>query len=161
MLCDAGQYPRADFLAFVKGENVIGPTRTSPNAVRSARLPFTRPTNAKQRGQNLPGFGRRPMAHDIANTSLSSGISSPYSSRSAIARNANALAFETASFRLSPYAMTPGSSGISAIHRPSSSLSISIFIINPVDAQMALPKGMARGTFAIPAATTRAFFRRL
>ena len=132
MLGDTCQHLRSKLLLIMKCENAVGPTYPSKHAVRSARLPFDRPTNAKQGSEDLTSFGRRPMAHDdTANTSFSSGISSPYSSLSAMTRKANASAFETASFRLSPYAMTPGSAGISAIHRPSSSLSISTFILSP------------------------------
>jgi len=98
-------------------------------AVRCAGLAFDCPTNAEQRSEDLTGSGWRPWTHaETANTSLSSGISSPCSSLSARTRKANASAFEIASFRLSPHAITPGSSGISAIQRPPSSLSIPIFM---------------------------------
>ena len=69
---------RADLFAIMKCENVVGPTDPGKNAMRGAGLPFDRPTNAKQGSEDLTGFGRRPTAHgDTANTSLSSGISSP------------------------------------------------------------------------------------
>src|ERR1035441_525945 len=48
---------------------------------------------------------------------------SPCSISSAITRRARALAFSVASSELAPYTVTPGSSGISAIHRPSVSRS--------------------------------------
>jgi hypothetical protein len=97
--------------------------------MRRTLLPFDCPANPKQGSKHLLCFRRRPLAHAATvNTSFSSGISSSWSSRSASTRRANACAFEIAWLRVSPYTMTPGSSGISAIHRPSSSLSTSIFI---------------------------------
>src|ERR1039458_3865423 len=48
---------------------------------------------------------------------------SPCSISSAITRRARALAFSVASSELAPYTVTPGSSGMSAIHRPSVSRS--------------------------------------
>src|ERR1700728_1857575 len=55
------------------------------------------------------------------------GTFSEFSTSSAMTRKANAYAFRLASSSVFPYTITPGTAGISAIHRPSSSSSVSIF----------------------------------
>jgi hypothetical protein len=58
-------------------------------------------------------------------TLIESGMSFDFSTSSATAYNARAYAFALASSTVVPYAIAPGTSGISAIHRPSVSRSIS------------------------------------
>src|ERR1035438_1666094 len=83
------------------------------------------PPDPLQRRQRASRLGRGPSAHAaIENRSVSApdGIS-PCSISSAITRNARALAFRVASSGVTPYTVTPGSSGISPIQRPSVSRS--------------------------------------
>jgi hypothetical protein len=71
-------------------------------------------------------LGTRPLAQaETVRTLIDSGMSLDFSTSSAIAYSASAYAFALASSSDDPYAMAPGTSGISAIHRPSVSRSIS------------------------------------
>ena len=51
MFCDARQHSWADFLAFVEGEHVIGPTLAFEDAMR-AYLPLEPPADAMERAQD-------------------------------------------------------------------------------------------------------------
>ena len=125
-LGDTGEHARPDFLAIVEGENEIRPALTGKNAVRGSALTFDHPPEREQGGEDTAGFARRPETHaGTRNVSARSGTASPASMRSARMRSARDSARSTASFRLAPYARHPGNAGISAIHRPSSSWSIS------------------------------------
>src|SRR5579863_5821008 len=86
------------------------------------------PSLAKQGFVHSTRFSARPDAHAIARVKLidEGGSSSQCSTLSATARNAIAYAFTIASCLSPPYAIAPGTSGISAIHRPSFSRSISM-----------------------------------
>ena len=71
-------------------------------------------------------LGTRPLTQaETVRTLIDSGMSLDFSTSSAIAYSASAYAFALASSSDDPYAMAPGTSGISAIHRPSVSRSIS------------------------------------
>jgi len=119
----------ANFFPIMKGKYVIRPSVPTQNTVRTGGFPLDQPTQTKKSSQHLPRFRRRPPAHaDIAKSSWSPGIASPWSRRSAITRSASASALAIACFRVFPYAMIPDRSGASAIHRPFFSRSISIFM---------------------------------
>ncbi len=57
MLGNPRQHLRSDLFTIMKCKNVIGPARPSKNAVGSPRLPFDRPTNAKQGSEDFMGSG--------------------------------------------------------------------------------------------------------
>jgi hypothetical protein len=88
-------------------------------------LPLEPPTDSLQRSEYSRCLAPRPIHSWTAKTPSISGIGSPCSKRSARTRNARAFVLATASSRSCPYASTPGSSGTSPIHLPSSSRSIS------------------------------------
>src|SRR5437764_9461436 len=68
----------------------------------------------------------RPLAQaDTGSTLIESGMLLDFSTSSATAYNASAYALALASSIEAPYAIAPGTSGISAIHGPSVSRSIS------------------------------------
>src|ERR1019366_1436973 len=92
---------------------------------RTIDMVFFQEHSFQIRRQRASRLGRRPSAHAaIENRSVSApdGIS-PCSISSAITRNARALAFRVASSGVAPYTVTPGSSGMSPIQRPSVSRS--------------------------------------
>ena len=125
-LGDPRQHTRADLLTGAERKHVLRPTATRKDLVRS-RGAFDAPPDTQQGRQNAASLDGWPSAHAAANWMVFGlGEGSPCSSRSATTRSANAFARLAASSRLSPYAMTPGSSMISAIQRPSSSRSVSI-----------------------------------
>jgi len=71
-------------------------------------------------------LGTRPLAQaEMVRMLIDSGMSLDFSTSSAIAYSARAYAFALASSADDPYAMAPGTSGISAIQRPSASRSTS------------------------------------
>src|SRR5208282_4395610 len=71
-------------------------------------------------------LGTRPLPQaETVRILIDSGMSLDFSTSSAIAYSANAYAFAFASPSDDPYAMAPGTSGISAIQRPSVSRSTS------------------------------------
>jgi hypothetical protein len=80
------------------------------------------PTDSLQSGQHSTCFAAWPLAHTKAKDNVR-GAESCFSMRSASTRSAIASVRANASSRVLPYDMTPGSSGISAIQRPSSSRS--------------------------------------
>jgi hypothetical protein len=127
---DSGEHVRADLFAVVKSKDVIRPIGSCQYSMRCSGLALDRPTDAEQSRQDQASLARRPTTHaGTAKSSSSSGTVSPCSIRSAMTRRASVSALATASALLSPYAITPGKSGISAIHRPSDSRSISIFMM--------------------------------
>ena len=84
------------------------------------------PTVPQQGPENEFGLGGAPFTQaEIGKMLIESGIFFDFSTSSAMAYSANAYAFALASSSVSPYAKAPGTSGISAIQRPSSSRSIS------------------------------------
>ena len=92
-----------------------------------SRLPFDCPAYSQQRRKDSPSASARPLIHAALNEMFrSSGPASPCSRRSARMRRASAWTLAVASSGVAPYVITPGSSTTSAIHRPSSSCSISI-----------------------------------
>ena len=121
---DAGEHAWPDLVCIVEGEDEIGPAFTRENPVRSGR-PLHGPPNAKQRSEDQPCLRGRPDAHAASKRSVTCGIASPCSKRSARTRSASTSALANASSRVEPYAITPGRATTSAIQRPSSSRSIS------------------------------------
>src|SRR6266700_561987 len=84
------------------------------------------PPIANERAEYDFSFVARPLAQaEILRTLIESGMSFDFSTSSATAYNASAYAFALASSTVVPYAIAPGTSGISAIQRPSVSRSIS------------------------------------
>ena len=81
----------ADFIVVVKSKDVVRPSLAHQRSMR-AGLPFDPPANAEQGRKHATRFQRRPMTHArTANRSASAvGTSSPFSTRSAITRKANA-----------------------------------------------------------------------
>ena len=143
-LGDPRQHARPNLLTGAEREHVLRPTVTRESLVRS-RGTFDAPTDAQQGRQNPSSLDGWPSAHAAANWMVFGlGEGSPCSSRSATTRSANAFARLVASSRLSPYAMTPGSSMTSAIQRPSSSRSVSI--VN----RICLAGSVRRETLATP-----------
>src|SRR6185295_8496450 len=105
-------------------EHEVRPAFTSEHSMRSRRA-LQRPADTQQRGKHEPRLCSWPDAHAASKRSVTWGIASPCSKRSARTRSASTSALERASSRLEPYANTPGSATTSAIQRPSSSRSIS------------------------------------
>lgn len=107
------------------------------------------PAVAKQRSFYQLGFCARPLAQaDAEGTEIESGMSFDFSTSSATACKARAYALALASSTVVPYASAPGTTGISAIHRPSSSRSITNSnrksrLLTDVDGL--LPDGMTLG----------------
>src|SRR5262249_17029492 len=113
----------------MKRENVVRRTKPLQYPVR-AGLPLYTPTDAEEGGQDALRLRGRPLGHAASkNSAISGGSASPFSIRSAITLNASTLVLARASASVAPYAITPGSAGISAIQRPSSSRSVSILSI--------------------------------
>ena len=87
------------------------------------------PPDLYQRRIYAAGRSAGPRAQAIARCRKlmdSGGSSCDFSTSSASARSAIAVAFAHASCSVMPYASAPATSGISAIQRPSSSRSVSI-----------------------------------
>ena len=119
-----------------ESEDVVRPAVAGKRLVGPA-LPLDRPSDAEQRRQDAGCPSRRPGDQAAMKEMVSSsGPASPCSSRSATTRSASAWARACASRCVGPYARTPGRSGTSAIHRPSSSCSSSI-----VSFRLRLPSG--------------------
>ena len=88
-LGNSRQHARIDFFAIVKCEHIVWPIWTGEDTVGSFGLALDTPSAPQKGGKHLPGFGRRPVGHaGTAKSSSSSGIASPWSSRSAITRRA-------------------------------------------------------------------------
>jgi len=76
-LADLCEKAGADLVAVMKRECVIGPPLAFEPAMR-AGLPSDCPSDAEQRGQELPGFDRSPTAHATEKTfAKGAGTSSP------------------------------------------------------------------------------------
>src|SRR5262249_4008954 len=86
---------------------------------------INRRSGRRERGEYEPRLRSRPSAHAASKRSVTWGIASPCSIRSARTRSASTSALASASSRVDPYAITPGRATTSAIQRPSSSRSIS------------------------------------
>ncbi len=78
MLCDAREHSRADFLAFVEGEHVVGPALTLEDSMRAC-LSLERPADAMERAQEASWFRRPPRAQAAKRLRASSGSGSPLS----------------------------------------------------------------------------------
>src|SRR5271157_2693036 len=118
------QGDRSQLLFVVLGKTELGPPLTPQRPMGTGGADNT-PPNALQRRQRPPRLGCGPLAHAaMENCSVSAaGFISPCSISSAITRRARDLAFSVASSGVAPYTVTPGSSGMSAIQRPSVSRS--------------------------------------
>ena len=129
-----------DLLAIVECEHVIRPSWANQHSVRPA-LTSHIPPDTQQSGKNGAGFAGRPNSHRAAyaandTVAVALASSSPDSIRSARTRKARARTKRAALSCVSAYVSTPGSSGTSAIHRPSSSCSNSIVRVIPTRVNM-------------------------
>jgi len=124
MLGHLRQRDRSQFLPVVVGKTVLWPALTPQGPMRAGGADDA-PTNSLQRRRHAPRLGRGPFAHAATeNCNMSAaGLISPCSISSAITRKARDLAFRVASSGVAPYTVTPGSSGMSPIQRPSVSRS--------------------------------------
>jgi hypothetical protein len=103
---------------------VVSESRTFKPTMRRPRpLWFRFPANSEERLIDAICLGAWPIAHK---NWIDFGGFLTCSVRSAITRRASAVTAISASFFVFPYAMTPGSSGTSANHRPSVSCSKSM-----------------------------------
>lgn len=122
------QHSRSDLDAVVECPNVVATFGVRQKDV-GAFLGFDRISDSQKCTKYLGRFGARPLAHcqaaSIETVTVSVG-SFCCSMRSARTRRASACADALASFSVAPYAITPGTSAISAIQRPSASRSVSI-----------------------------------
>jgi hypothetical protein len=112
----------------MEGPNVrVGVVAMAKFDVRSG-LMNRLPADLHKRLIYTAGPGAGPCAHAIARCRklMDSKASCDFSTSSASARKAIAVAFAHASCSVMPYASAPGTSGISAIQRPSSSSSVSM-----------------------------------
>jgi hypothetical protein len=94
-----------------------------PSQVERATLPlpfWVSPSNFQERLVDTACFAARPVAHE---NRIDLGGLLTCSVLSAMTRNASAVTATSASCRVAPYAITPGSSGTSASHLPSFSFS--------------------------------------
>src|SRR5271163_4912203 len=109
----------------MKPEHVVPVIRMAQFDVRTP-LRNDRPTFSEKCRLHCFCLGTRPLAQaEMVRMLIDSGMSLDFSTSSAIAYSARAYAFALASSADDPYAIAPGTSGISAIHRPSVSLSTS------------------------------------
>jgi hypothetical protein len=129
LLCNAREHFRAYFVAVVKSPGmsviIIAVTQLNVRTSLMDRLP----SDFYERLVYAAGPSTGPVAHAIARCRklMELGISScDFSTSSATARNAIAYALLMASRSVMPYAIAPGTSGTSAIQRPSSSRSVSM-----------------------------------
>jgi hypothetical protein len=114
-----------DFLIVVESEHVVPIIGMVQFNVRSLLTNYG-PTFSEEGPLDYFRLGTAPLAQaDIGRILIESGMSLDFSTSSAIAYSASAYAFAFASSSDDPYAMAPGTSGISAIQRPSVSRSIS------------------------------------
>jgi len=109
-----------EFDVVVPRPSVLREAFTHELHMRAFFLGFWSPADADQRTIHATGFAARPVAHEKR---MDLGGFFACSVRSARTRKANAVTATSASRRVSPYTITPGSSGISASHRPSVSCS--------------------------------------
>ena len=96
-------HARADFVIVVECEDIIRPTDSFQNLMRSARLTLDAPADLEKCSQDPPGFSRWPLTHGVtAKTPLIGGTGSPWSSRSARTRKARTCTRSIASWRVWP-----------------------------------------------------------
>ena len=125
-LCNSRQHARSDLFAVVEREYEVRVSVPRQCPMRPRRT-LERPSRALQPGQHSPGARAASRAHATANVILAGSKGCcPASILSASTRNASVSACAMASARLFPYCIAPGISMTSAIHRPSSSASVSI-----------------------------------
>ena len=137
MLCDSAEHLRPDFVFVVKCPSEIWPSFPFELDVRAALSVLNSPPNAQESTEDPTSFSAGPRTH---RKRIDLGGFFTCSVRSARTRKASAVTLTSASCFVSPYAITQGRSGISAIQRPSSSWSNSILKDSP-------PSGI-RGTVA-------------
>ena len=96
--------------------------------MRATHMLLDPPADVKPGSEDKTSPGCRPTAHaeTAKRTAKLSGTGSPFSTRSARTRRPRAWTRATASAGLEPETIRPGSEGISASHRPSSSCSTSM-----------------------------------
>jgi hypothetical protein len=129
MFCDSRQNFRSKFIAISVGPHI---TRVCCCFVFQFYMRTTlrdnRPPNLKKSLEGMFRLHAAPVTQAETQSSLiERGTFSEFSTSSAMARSASAYAFLLASSSVCPYTITPGTAGISAIQRPSSSRSVSIF----------------------------------
>jgi hypothetical protein len=125
MLGYSGQNRRAKFFFVMESKHVTAVSRMAQFYVRTFLRNYD-PPFANQRPKYDARLRTAPFAQaGMWRTLIESGMSLECSTSSAIAYKANAYAFAFASSTVVPYAIAPGTSGISAIQRPSVSRSIS------------------------------------
>ncbi len=120
---DSSHHCGSDFFAVVEAEHIVATHRMIQFYMR-ALLRNDRPSVTEKCAEHKLGFCAGPLTQaDAGRTLIESGMSLDFSTSSATAYNASAYAFALASSTVVPYAIAPGTSGISAIHRPSVSRS--------------------------------------
>jgi hypothetical protein len=115
----------ADFFVVVESEHVISALRVLELDVRTLSREDMPAISHKRTEDNICLRARPRSQAGMRRILIESGISLDFSTSSATAYSARAYALAFASSWVSPYAIAPGTSGISAIQRPSSSRSIS------------------------------------
>src|ERR1019366_4349868 len=89
MLANAREHARANFLVFMKSENVIGPPNSLQDPMGTPGLTLDTPTDSQQGGENSSRLRRSPLIHGVtAKTPSICGTVSPCSRRSASTRSA-------------------------------------------------------------------------
>jgi hypothetical protein len=106
------------------------------------------PSNFEQRLEGMFCLHARPLTQaEAQSTLIERGTFLEFSTSSAMTRKASAYAFLLASSSVLPYTITPGTAAISAIQRPSSSRSVSIFQFT--SSLLTLAGGFLRGGILI------------
>jgi hypothetical protein len=111
---------RAKFFSVMPGPCVVGKSFSLKLHMGTLLLRSRFPPDTKQGPVNTDCLTARPRSHKKR---MDFGDFLICSVRSAITRRARAVTFTSASCSVVPYAITPGSSGTSASHRPSFSRS--------------------------------------
>jgi hypothetical protein len=125
VLCYSRQNRRAKFFSVMESKHITAMRRMAQFYVRSFLRNYN-PSFANQCPKYDSRLRTAPFAQaGMWRTLIESGMSLDCSTSSAMAYRANAYAFAFASWTVVPYANAPGTSGISAIQRPSVSRSIS------------------------------------
>src|ERR1700683_3117338 len=117
---DLLQSHRASLLAVMPRPGVVGKSVSLKLHVGSLLLRSRFPADTEQGPVDADCFTARPRVHKKR---MDFGDLRICSVRSAMTRRARAVTFTSASCSVVPYAITPGSSGTSASHRPSVSRS--------------------------------------
>jgi hypothetical protein len=143
MFSNLSQHLGSNFFAFMKGPNVITVSQTS-QLFMGTTLRYYVPTYPEKCLTYDIGPSAGPITHAMARTRLIvlGGSSLDCSTSSATERNAIAYAVAIASCGVAPYAIAPGTSGISAIQRPS--VSRSVCMLNR-KSRLLVPCGGLRG----------------